>query len=155
MKKTILIIIVLYSLLVVAAGCADKDKSRPGENTASWNEKSADVDLTLLSSTMVYAEVSNMLMTPDKYMGKSVRMSGLYNTSYSSETKTRYHFVVIEDSTACCAQGLEFIWSGKHAYPGDYPDKDTKIEIAGVFGSYEELGGTYYYLEVDSILELE
>ena len=35
-----------------------------------------DVDLTKLSSTMVYAVVNDMLIKPDSYIGKTVRMSG-------------------------------------------------------------------------------
>ena len=34
----------------------------------------ADVDLTQLSSTLVYAEVYNMASNPQSYVGKTVRM---------------------------------------------------------------------------------
>jgi len=154
MKKTILLLIVFCSFSVFIAGCAGKDASPPGGNNAAGNEKNAEVDLTLLSSTMIYAQVSNMLANPDEYMGKTIRMNGLYYSSYYDMTKTRYHYVVIEDATACCAQGLEFIWNGKHAYPRDYPEENAKIEIIGVFDSYDELGKTYYYIDIDGILEV-
>ena len=36
----------------------------------------ADVDLTQLSSTLVYAEVYNMASNPQSYVGKTVRMKG-------------------------------------------------------------------------------
>lgn len=35
-----------------------------------------DVDLTKLSSTMVYSEVYNMMNSPKEYVGKTVRMYG-------------------------------------------------------------------------------
>ena len=66
-----------------------------------------------------------------------------------------YHFVAVEDAAACCLQALEFIWEGEHAYPDDYPDEKAVIEVAGVFGQYDELGRTYYYLAVDEIKVVE
>jgi hypothetical protein len=111
-----------------------------------------DIDLTLLSDTMVYGEVFNMTNTPDEYLGKTVKASGLFSSTFYDVTNSYYHYVLIEDAAACCQQGLEFIWDGDHIYPDDYPDIDTQIEVTGVFSSYEELGQTYYYLLVDEII---
>ena len=110
-----------------------------------------DFDLTALSSTMVYAEVYNIMTEPDDYIGKTIKMKGPYYTTFYEETNLYYHYVIVEDATACCAQGLEFIWNGEHICPDDYPEEESKIEVAGVFGSYDELGSTYYYLAVDNI----
>lgn len=122
--------------------------------TANDNSSSSDVDvdLTKLSSIMVYAEVYNMMTSPDEYLGKTVKMQGPYYASYFEDTKKYYHYVIIEDATACCQQGLEFIWDGEHKYPNDYPIDGTNIEVTGVFGSYEELGLTYYYLTVEDVV---
>jgi len=139
MKKFLFLIMIFYPLL--AAGCADNAGAKRG----------ADVDLTEMSSTMVYAEVYNIMTNPDEYMGKTIKMSGLYYASYYDLTDLYYHYVVVEDATACCAQGLEFVWDGEHAYPDDYPEEQTNIEVAGVFGSYDELGRTYYFITVGEI----
>jgi len=48
-----------------------------------------------------------------------------------------------------------FIWNGDHIYPDDYPENNTRIEVTGIFDSYEESGNTYYYLGVDDISILE
>ncbi|MDR0490450.1 MAG: hypothetical protein LBH28_04300 [Oscillospiraceae bacterium] len=110
------------------------------------------VDLTALNSTMVYAEVYNIMSYPDDYMGKTIKMSGLYSAANDDEAGPYYHFVVIEDATACCQQGLEFKWSGDHVYPDDYPEENAKIEVTGAFGSYEnEWGGISYYVAIDDI----
>ena len=113
------------------------------------------IDLTVLSSTMIYAEVYNIMAHPNEYMGKTIKMSGPYYASYYEVTDLYYHYVVIEDATACCQQGLEFKWNGEHKFPDDYPDESTKIEVTGVFSSYDELGRTYYYIAVDDISILE
>ncbi|NLF35254.1 MAG: hypothetical protein GX585_04735, partial [Clostridiales bacterium] len=102
-----------------------------------------------LSSTMVYGEVFNMMVEPDGYVGKTIRMRGLYYASYYDVTEQYYHFVIIQDATACCAQGLEFLWTGEHTYPDDYPENETKVEVTGVWERYEEDGETYYRIQAD------
>ena len=37
-----------------------------------------DVDLTAMSSTMVFSQVLNMLVSPDDYIGKKIRMKGRF-----------------------------------------------------------------------------
>ena len=55
-----------------------KEQETPGESKPSHpSAGKVDVDLTVLSSTMVYSEVYNMLLfTPDSYLGKTVKMMG-------------------------------------------------------------------------------
>jgi len=168
MKKHLSLFLTLGLICIFAAGCTDRDAFN-AESFASESENgnpekqqssvsagvSVDVDLTVLSSTMVYAEVYNMMVRPDDYIGKVVKMRGPYYASYYDETGKYYHYVIIEDATACCQQGLEFIWDGGHTYPDDYPENNTNIEVVGVFGSYEELGSTYYYLAAADISILE
>lgn len=111
-----------------------------------------DVDLTALSVTMAYAEAYNMTFTnPEDYVGKTVRVRGPYVTGYYDVTGLYYHFVVVEDVTVCCSLQLEFLWNGQHVYPEDYPAEMTIVELSGVFGSYEELGETYFYIAADEL----
>jgi len=150
MKKCISVILLLCFICTAITGCAGNNdgssKKDPGDKT-----NAVDLDLTVLSSTMVYAEVNNMMANPDDYMGKTMRINGLYFAQYYEPTELFYHYVVIEDATACCAQGLEFVWNGGHVYPDDYPEIKDKVEVIGVFESYDELGKTYYFLSVDEI----
>jgi hypothetical protein len=72
-------------------------------------------------------------------------MSGLY---FASEYEGEYYHSVVVDN--CCV-GLDFIWNGEHAYPGDFPEINARVEVAGVFGRHEKTGWTYYCLAVDEI----
>lgn len=111
-----------------------------------------DVDLTTLSPTMVYAEVYNMLASPDDYVGKVVKLSGTYYSINSDETGKTYFYVLIKDATACCEQGMEFIWdNGTHVYPDEYPEEQSEVTITGVFNYYTEDGLTFCYLDVDDM----
>jgi hypothetical protein len=142
-------LILLCVISVFASGCSSAPPN--GQGLTAGGAGDADVDLTVLSSTLVYAEVYNIMTSPDDYMGKTIKLSGPYYASYYEDTGKYYHHVIVEDATACCQGGLEFKWNGDHAYPDDYPENNTRIEVAGVFGSYEELGQTYYYLSVGDI----
>lgn len=110
-----------------------------------------DIDLTALSSTLVYAEVYSMMVSPEDYIGQTVKMKGKYYSMYYEETGKYYHYVIIEDAAACCQQGLEFIWNGEHIFPDDYPSDGTEVEVIGLFDTYEELGEIYPYVATDQI----
>ena len=106
-----------------------------------------DVDLTVLSSTMVYSEVYNMLLfTPDSYLGKTVKMTGQFSYYEDTTTGNQYFACIIADATACCAQGLEFVWAGEHIYPDDYPEYGTDIIVIGRLESYMENDLMYLHL---------
>ena len=98
-----------------------------------------DVDLTLLSSTMVYSEVYNMMCYPENYIGKSVKMNGSYTSFYDEATDKHYCACIIMDATACCAQGIEFELADDHlVYPQDYPNEGDPICVVGTFETYNE-----------------
>ncbi len=105
-----------------------------------------DYDLTKLTPDLIYVEVYNMMITPKKYIGKTIKVSGVF-TVYYDEAKDKHHFACfVSDAAACCQQGIEFILDGDKAYPADYPAEGAEITIQGIFGTYEEDGGTYWSL---------
>ena len=104
------------------------------------------IDLTVLSSTMVYSEVYNMMMVPEEYMGKKVKMSGSFVVYEDETTGKRYFSCMISDATACCSQGLEFVLQGDYSYPDDYPELYSEITVTGIFNTYEEEGINYCQL---------
>lgn len=151
MKKYFILLLILVTVIT---SCSDKNTSdvASSDNIDLISTEGIDVDLTLLSSIMVYSEVYNMVFKPDDYLGKVIKINGIYYSSYYEETDLYYHFVIIDDATACCQSGIEFIWSGEQKFPDDYPADGAEIEIVGVYGSYDELDYTYFYLAVDDIV---
>ena len=105
-----------------------------------------DVDLTILDSTMVYAQCYDMVYNPANYEGKTVRVRGPFAYFLDEDTNKEYFAVLISDATACCSQGIEFVLAGEHTYPDDYPETDTVITVVGKFNSYEENGSPYVQL---------
>ena len=111
-----------------------------------------DVDLTVLSSTMVYSEVYNMLYNdPAHYLGKTVKARGTFSiyqlvTDGVLQPDPVSYACIISDAAACCAEGMEFVLKDDLAYPDDYPELGTEITVIGEFQSYEENGMTWYHL---------
>lgn len=118
-----------------------------GENTAPQKSQEAavDVDLTQLSSTLVYAEVYNMATKPQDYVGKTVRMRGnLVYQVLNGQPSPDYMACLISDATACCAQGIEFVLGQPLE---EYPELGSMVTVTGVLTSYESSGNTFLRLK--------
>ena len=111
-----------------------------------------DVDLTVLSSTMVYSEVYNMLYNdPAYYHGKTVKARGEFSiyqlvTDGVLQPNPVSYACIISDAAACCAEDMEFVLEGNYTYPDDYPELGAEITVIGEFQSYEENGMIWYHL---------
>lgn len=104
----------------------------PDSSASSAWSADVDVDLTVLSSTMVYAEVYNMMMNPDDYIGKRVRIRGQFTAHQDTTTGTVSCGVIVKDATACCAEGFDLIMPEDAVYPDDYPVQDAEITVTGI-----------------------
>ena len=98
----------------------------------------AELDLSTMSSTMVYAEVSNMMQKPDDYVGKTVKANGTFDVFVDPKTETYYYTCIVQDATACCSQGIEFLPEKEMKYPDDFPEVGTPIAVGGTFETYKE-----------------
>lgn len=114
------------------------------ESPETAGRDTVDVDLTQLSSTMVYSEVYAMMYEPEQYMGKTIKMNGLFS-AFEGRSGEIYYACIVQDATACCAQGLEFELKGPYSFPDDYPAQGEEITVVGTFDTYqEEYNGNYY-----------
>ena len=102
------------------------------------------LDLTPLSVTMLSAEVNRITTRPDDYIGRTIKMSGIYYAVYDGLGDYQ-HIVAVQETDSCCLpQGLEFILRGDYIYPDDYPENGTRIEIIGVYSRDEGIASPYY-----------
>ena len=146
MKKLALIALLGLTVLALAACGAGQASEAVTEAATEAPELPVDLDLTQLSGTVVYSQVYDMMNEPDSYMGQRIRMDGSFSYYKDEDTQQEYFAAIIADATACCAQGIEFVWKGEHAYPEDYPPLDTDITVTGTFDTYYE--GDYMYLQL-------
>ncbi|MBW9212997.1 MULTISPECIES: hypothetical protein [Terrabacteria group] len=116
MKK----IIVFITVFLLVGGCS---------MVFTTPKSDVQVDLTQLSSTMVYSEVSQMLMQPEDYIGKSVRIKGMIVHFKDEKTQKTYVSCLIMDALKCCQQGIEFELKENTKLPRD----GTEITLKGIY----------------------
>ena len=118
---------------------ATGSSNKGNETTDKAKDTGVDYDLTTMNSDMVYASVYQLMVDPETYVGKTFKMQGTYYSTFYEPTNKYYHYVIIEDAAACCAQGLEFVWGdGSHVYPDEYPANESRVEVSGTFETYKE-----------------
>lgn len=102
-----------------------------------------------MNSDMVYATVYQMMVEPEQYEGKTIRIDGIYYISKDEATGNTYHFCVIKDVLACCAQGLEFVRKNEEELSDeDYPEQETEIIVQGTFETYKEPNDETLYCRI-------
>lgn len=155
MKKALYVALALCMMFLFSCSSGDKTGAAPSNGAEAEKESAAslidtagsgyDVDLVGLSSTLVYAQVYDMMVYPEKYIGKSIRICGMFEV-YSNNLGI-YFACVVPDALACCTQGIEFDLEGEHVYPEDYPEIGELITVSGTFNTYLENGMTYAQLQ--------
>ena len=137
----------------IEAAAAAKVVSQPVVSTGSGTATTGkiDLDLTKMSATMIYSTMFDMLVMAEDYIEKNIKVSGWFETYSDPQTGELYYAVVVPDATACCQQGLEFVWQGNHNYPDDYPQPGQDITVTGIYKMIENNGVTYTYLEASKV----
>ncbi len=129
----------------------DKAMKEAANKPAPSDNSKIDLDLTKMSATMIYTTIFDMLIMPEDYVEKNIKVTGWFETYQNPETNELYYAVLVPDATACCQQGLEFVWLGNHSYPQDYPVPGNDITVTGRYKLIETNGITYTYLEASNI----
>lgn len=132
---------------------ANKSETAVGAEKNTENEETVDYDLTDMNKDMVYATVYQMLVNPDSYIGKTVRMSGPFCPYTNMDRTVYYPACIIEDALACCQQGIEFVVKDA-VYPDDYPETGTVITVTGTFETYEENGNVFCHIN-NAVMEID
>ena len=130
------------------------ENSTEAESESVKKDGDVDYDLTVMGADMVYATVYQMMIDLKSYIGKSFKIRGNYYSSYSNDKDVYYHFCMIKDAAACCAQGLEILWADeKMNRHENCPEEDTLVTVEGVFETYEEGPNTYGRIKDAKIVE--
>ena len=145
--KKLSVLMTLCLIVCMLTGCtastADGNASAPTEPPDPFF---VDLDLSGMSGTVVYAQVYNLMCEYESWLGRIIRISGYYSVYEDTERGVVYHACVIPDATACCAQGIEFVWAGEHPWPDGYPEQDARIMVTGRLETYTEDGTLYLHL---------
>ena len=88
-----------------------------------------DLDFTKMNYNMASSIMFEMLIEPEKYIDKTVKISGQLETSIYEGN--RYFSVINWDLTGCCPSGLNFIPPASMIYPDNFPESSSLITVIG------------------------
>lgn len=120
------------------APTVDENVNNAMEQEQSNVEKSEIIDLTNFSKTMAFAEMTNIYATPKDYIGKTVKVKGVFGyfqayDKHSQPVPDKYHFmVVIADEMGCCGVAMEFLPGEECVFPDDFPNEEEEIIVSGI-----------------------
>lgn len=96
------------------------------------------MDITGFSKSMAFAEVSNIYITPEDYIGKTLKMKGTFKYFQALDKSTQpipgkyYFMIIIADTMGCCGVAMEFIPKEPYIFPDDFPNQEEVIKVSGV-----------------------
>lgn len=134
MKKIIRAFILSVSLLALL-------------NISLAEPAAVDLDLSLMPTSVAYAQAIAMQREPDGYLGLTVRVGGIFNYSEARQRGV----VIIADRSGCCETSLDFVCAGDPCFPDDYPELYSRITVVGIFST--EDGEENAFRLTDAVLE--
>jgi hypothetical protein len=109
-------------------------------------------ELVEIREKLFIAQTNDVYQNPEDYMGKLIRLEGLFKSQSYEDASTSYCFV-LRYGPGCCGNdgsaGVEVAWDSAPAE--DYPNIDDWVEAVGVLETYEEDGYPYLYLSLVSL----
>lgn len=105
-KKRIIVfsaIIVFVAIAIVVVALLNRPKTP---------DKTVDIDVSAMSVTMAFSQMSNIYASPDDYAGKTIKVAGKF------EVYNGYDYIVVSDSTACCDVGIQLMPSAGYVFDG-------------------------------------
>lgn len=135
----------LCAMILMLSSCGRAEK------TETIPEKTVDIDLSQANSLVVFSQVSNMYAEPWNYLGAVICIRGTLGL-YESIKGRRSYMVMVQDASACCAQGIEFEAKNEDLFDNNLLDYDDEIIVTGRFELFQEDGYSRIHL-VDAVID--
>lgn len=119
------------------------------DELAEENEEAERVDsegeVIHITEKMYVTYINDIFTNADEYMGKKIKLEGMFTSAYDEITGLTYYFVY-RTGPGCCGNdgdmcGFEFTTTDP------LPEEKDWIEVIGTLDSYEENGFTYLTLK--------
>lgn len=129
---------------------SDPVSSGTGTSTKNNKEEASGDKIDLDITEAMYVTMINAIYTnPQKYLGKTVRIQGMFSAQYFQPTDTTYYYVY-RVGPGCCGNdgsmcGFEFTGNTKGLEDNDW------IDVTGTLDSYDENGVSYLTLRTKSV----
>lgn len=122
--------------------CARKDGDAGSAIAASMNEAAkVDFDFTKMNSTVLMSHMYRLAANPKEFVGKTLRISGMFLTRVDASDGKRYFGCLMGDpgECSCCAPGgvFEFMPKDPCVWPTDFPPLESRITVIGRLQMFE------------------
>lgn len=145
--KKVLFVLLIFSVVLISSCSKNKtaviEKTQPESEPKQEPAPKIDYDLTNMGYNMLSGITFEMLIEPEKYVDKTVKISGQFYTEV--EEGIRYYSVIIWDATLCCPAGMDFIPPETMQFPDDFPTAETQITVTGILRENVEEGNLLFY----------
>jgi uncharacterized membrane protein YcgQ (UPF0703/DUF1980 family) len=127
-------------------------------NTKTVSQETYTVAVIEIREKMFIAQTNEIYLNSDDYMGKTIKLEGLFKSEQYRENEPPYYFV-LRYGPGCCGNdgnaGFEVTWNKRAVTDKTYPNVDDWVEAVGVLQSYEEDGFPYLYLALSKLTVLD
>jgi uncharacterized membrane protein YcgQ (UPF0703/DUF1980 family) len=134
------IILIIFMFLVVS--CTRTDNRNNTEN-----------NIIEISERMFSTHVSSIYMNVSNYLGKTIRLEGIFGTDQIDTGMFYYVFRYSQDD--CCGGGMsgfEVRWAPDQVRY--FPPQNSWVEATGVLREYRRASNRFVYLELSSLTVL-
>lgn len=108
-----------------------------------------DIDMTLLSNTMAFSLLNQIMYNSNVYTDSSMKIKGLYLNQYLIDYDEYIHYIILPDDSYCCQGYIEI----KLPSGVDWPEIGEEIMIIGDFiVVLQEEGFTPLYIQVSHMI---
>jgi zinc transport system permease protein len=118
-------------------------------------DRDLDSPVIEIKEKMFIAQTNDVYLNADDYLGKTIKLRGLFKKERYAGIDAEYCFVR-RYGPGCCGTdgnaGFEVTWDQPEK---PYPGVDDWVEAVGVLGYYEEDGYPYLYLALSSLNVLD
>ncbi|MDR3302759.1 MAG: metal ABC transporter permease [Spirochaetaceae bacterium] len=162
--KTAAVFSVVGVLLLAACGNAKVGNAKNINSGEAQLEKSKIVKKININETieikekMFIAQTNDVYLNPDEYLGKTIKLEGLFKREQFTGSKEDHCFV-LRYGPGCCGSdgnaGFEVAWDKEAGIDKPYPAPDDWVEAVGTLKHYDEDGYPYLYLALAQINTLE
>ena len=122
--------------------------------TRTKERKTTNKDFVEITEKMFATQVSDVYLNAKDYLGKTIKLEGIFKTEQYYEDREPYCFVVRYGPGGCCGAdanvGFEVKWDKNHAQP--YPAVESWVGAAGELKVDED--DNYLYLDLASLTVL-
>ena len=122
-------------------------------DTPPVKNKAAQSDVVELEEDMFIAQLNDIYLNSDEYLGKTIKYEGMFTWWYLDETNMPYYLVYRDSPGGCCGTdgkaAFEVVWPD--GSDKAYPNENDWCEVIGTLGSYEEDGYSYLHIILDSL----